>query len=161
MPRSTADPADGGLCAPRKGQLPPTVVVEPRLKSHVQKMLARSEEFRRQCEALAAQPQTYVRVRLVLFGLPPGVNAQSEITRTSEGVLFAQVQLSLTSNWSEWIGHEFEHILEQAEGTRLDDYRDGAGRWESAPDAFESNRAIAVGRTIRNQMLYPAVDAND
>lgn len=157
-----ADETDAdGVCAEVRGHLPPTVVVDPRMDDHVRKMLARSPEFRRQCLALADRPQVYVRVHLVLFGLPPGVHAQSQVTRTHEGPLFAKVQIGLTANWSEWIGHEFEHILEQAEGMTLTDYRGGDGRWESAPDAFETARAIAAGRTIRNQWLQRGDTANE
>lgn len=159
---STVDPAmPRGVCSETAGRLPPTVVVDSRLTGHVRRMLERSPEFRRQCEALAELKHVYVRVSLVLHGLPPGVHAQSQVTRTNDGPLFARVQVSLTANWSEWIGHEFEHVLEQAEGMTLTDYRTGDGRWESVPDAYETTRAIAAGRAIRNQVLHRTDAAHD
>lgn len=141
--------------------MPPTVIVESPLEAYIQKMLNRSEDFRRQCLALAAQPQVYVRVQMVLYGLPPSVFAKTDVQRTSAGPLIATVRIQPSVNWSEWIGHEFEHILEQVEGIRLKDFRqNGSGRWESSSDMFESLRAITAGREIRRQMGLKRENAN-
>lgn len=152
------------VCGAVDGIMPATVIVDGPLDIYVQQMLSRSEAFRRQCDALAAQPQVYVRVQLALYGLPPSLYARTDVQRTVAGPLIATVRIQSGVNWSEWIGHEFEHILEQVEGIRAKDFRDNnGGRWESSVEMYESSRAILAGRTIRIQMRQgsKALPAND
>ena len=58
----------------------------------------------------------------------------------------------LGKNVAEWIAHEFEHVLEQAEGLRASDLRKQQSSWMSDGLAFETTRAIVAGRAVREQM---------
>jgi len=139
------------------------VQVHSSLQRQVQAMLQRSEDFRRQCRQLAANPSLYVRVRLSSIDMPARYCARSVVQRTSDGPLLIFVEIERTANWAEWLAHEFEHVLEQAEGVRLKDLRAGKGSWESGDDVFETARAIGVGRGVRAQMRRKpaAIPANN
>jgi hypothetical protein len=63
--------------------------------------------------------------------------------------------VELRTPWSpeEWIGHEFEHVLEQVERVPLVELAARTGRvWRTADDMFESERAIRAGRRVLEEM---------
>ena len=133
MTLGLANPPDAATCRATDGRLPPNVQVNRALLRPVRSMLQRSEEFRRQCEELAARPTVYVRVNLSVEGLPSRFCARSVIQRMTDGPLLIFVEIERTVNWAEWLAHEFEHVLEQAEGLRVKDLRNtkrqlGVGR---------------------------------
>jgi hypothetical protein len=139
-------------CGATDGRLPPNVQVHSSLQRQVQEMLQRSEDFRRQCGELAANPTVYVRVRVSSIGMPARYCARSVVLRMTDGPLLIFVEIERTVNWAEWLAHEFEHVLEQAEGLRLKDLRARKDSWESGDAVFETARAIGVGRAVRKQM---------
>lgn len=156
----TDPPAPEGpkiVCAAVNGRLPATVLVQRELQPVVQRMLERSAFFRHQCQLLAEQSKVYVRVQIATYGMLPSQRARAQVQRTAAGPLIVWVQLAPAVNWSEWIGHEFEHILEQVEGLRLRDLRDGHDSWESDDDTYESARAINAGRVVREQVRQKPV----
>ena len=159
----TANPTDAAICRASDGRLPPNVHVNRALLGPVRSMLRRSEEFRRQCEELAARPTVYVRVNLSVEGLPSRFCARSVIQRMTDGPLLIFVEIERTVNWAEWLAHEFEHVLEQAEGLRVKDLRNQKDSWESAEAVFETSRAIFAGRAVREQMRRkpPAIAATN
>jgi hypothetical protein len=62
----------------------------------------------------------------------------------------ADVHLPPGTDYSELIGHEFEHLLEQVEGLdlrRLARVR-GSGVWSVERELFESDRAQDAGRIV-------------
>ena len=143
---------DGSICRAVDGRLPANVQVARHLLPHVRAMLLRSDDFRHQCEQLAARPTVYVRVSVSLVDLPYQFCARSVIQRMAAGPIMAFVELGRTVKWSEWIAHEFEHILEQAEGLRGADMARQSASWESATSVFETSRAIVAGQAVRAQM---------
>jgi hypothetical protein len=50
---------------------------------------------------------------------------------------------------TEWIAHEFEHMLEQIQGQRLKALAGKVrGVWQSSAGMYETLRAIKVGRAV-------------
>jgi hypothetical protein len=145
-------------------ELPRHVEVSDYLKPAVATLLRKSPTFRHQCEILAAS----TRVRIVLLGVPPpyqstAPRAKATMHRYSYGLLRAEIEIPLTSDHTELIPHELEHVIEQLEGLDLPSLsRDGDDRVMRVTDgAFETRRAQAAGRTaareVRGDDTDPAV----
>jgi hypothetical protein len=117
----------------------------------LKEMLARSDEFRSQCERLARQPWVYVRLKLAKVPLPYSFHGRTIIARTLEGPIVATVEIDPRASWHEWIAHEIEHVLEQADGMRLIDLRQG-NSWESSDSTYETQRAVDAGRLVSREM---------
>ena len=146
-----AEPLDLSTCQ-ADGVLPTTVQVALALRPVVRDMLRRSDDFRRQCTYLAARPRVYVRVLLSAVELPIGISARTVIQRMTAGPLMAMVTIGRRVNSAEWIAHEIEHVIEQAEGLRAKDFQNHTVGWPSGEHTFETERAIEVGRSVRDQM---------
>ncbi len=147
--RMVEESAKRPVCRAVDGQLPPSVDVDRGLLPLVRSMLLRSEDFRRQCERLAEQPWVFVRVRLSVAALPQEYCARSVIQRTLDGPIMAQVEIGRSVDWPQWIAHELEHVLEQAEGV---DITRQPGSWRSGDATYETSRAIFAGRRVRREM---------
>ena len=79
--------------------------------------------------------------------------ARSHIQRARSGVILALVELTPFGGVEEWIGHEFEHVLEQLDGLRLEEMADGRGNvWRSSDNMFETERAIRAGRAVAGEV---------
>lgn len=148
-------------CRSMDGQLPPTVHLDPRLSGHVRRMLSRSSRFRAQCRGLAVRPWVSVRVRLTHDDLLKNVAAQAVIRRDGAGYVVASVDLKWRVDWSEWLAHEFEHVLEQADGGSMRAFKIASGTWESNENAFETSRAIAAGRDVRVEVNHDRVTTHE
>jgi hypothetical protein len=134
------------------GRLPATMYVTRELRPHVEHMLRESVTFRWQCRRLAAAPGLSVRVQLNPHLDPARLRARSVISRIKGGGVLAVVELAGFGNSSEWIAHEFEHIVEQLEGVEMARLADrGKGVWRTGTNMFESVRAIDAGRAVREE----------
>jgi len=153
--------APSGSAAPAaNADLPANLVVPPTLRPLLTKMWTHSQTFRRQCARLRAEPRLVVRVHTDAAGAPRGGQATTQIERGATG-LVADVYLELanrnaSSDWTELIAHEFEHIIEQLDGLDLsrlarvspDTVWVTAGR-----QVFETQRARYTGRVVAAEVV--------
>ncbi len=83
--------------------------------------------------------------------------ARTIFRRYNSGLLLAYVSVGPGGKQTEWIAHEFEHILEQLDGVDLRELarRGREGVWFSGPDVIESDRATRAGRAVLEETLRP------
>lgn len=143
------------------GQLPPTVHLDPRLAGHVRRMLSRSSRFRAQCRGLAVRRWVSVRVRPTHDDVLKNVAGQAVIRRDGAGYVVDSVEPKCRVDWSEWLAHEFEHVLEYADGGSMRAFTIASRTWESNANAFETSRAIAAGRDVRIDVNHDPVTTHE
>jgi hypothetical protein len=106
-------------------------------------LLRRSDTFRAQCERIAADPR--IRVKLDIVNTLDSGRAQTAIHRFDSGALRADVQVLFGENYRELLAHEFEHIIEQADGVNLRQEAARGQAWLLPSGAYETRRAAAAG----------------
>jgi hypothetical protein len=133
--------------------LPGTIQVSGDLRPSVDTMLRKSATFRSQCRQIAREPLLYVRVRIDSEITDKPYRARSTICRLVSGAIVAAIEVAPFGDPTEWLAHEFEHLIEQLERVELTDLeRQRRGVWHSTDDMFETDRAIRVGRTVRDEV---------
>jgi hypothetical protein len=142
----------GPPCGIEDGRMPNSVQFTGLLKESLEEMLSRSDGFRGQCERLSLHPSVYVRLKLAPAPLPNAFHARTFIVHTLEGPIIAYIEIDPRSSWPEWIAHEIEHVLEQADGVRLFDLMRQHHSWESSESTYETQRAIDAGRIVSREM---------
>jgi hypothetical protein len=136
-------------CSAAAARVPDTIQMQTRLRVEVAHMLRASPTFRTQCHRIADAPGVHVQLRNDLYFEHAGYRARSVIHRLRSGELVALVDLPVLGNPTEWIAHEFEHILEQIEGQRLKALAGKVrGVWQSSAGMYETLRAIKAGRAV-------------
>jgi hypothetical protein len=116
-------------------------------------MLVRSATFRRQCRRVADTRLLYVRIKYGSTLVDRSFRARTVVERYRSGVTIAHIEIRPLGPPEEWIAHEFEHVLEQIEGVRLAQLAGRtAGVWRSAPDMFETDRAMRAGRVVADEI---------
>src|SRR5918993_910480 len=135
---------------------PANVVMPDGVKATVTAMLRASPTFRRQCARIGRTSILRVVVtRSLLSGWPPG-GALTRISRVAGGRLVGEVELGHAGDYITLLAHEFENLLEQLDGVDLAAMaaRSRTGVRE-LPHArgFETERAIAVGRQVADEVL--------
>src|SRR3954468_5152529 len=113
-------------------------------------LLRRSETFRAQCDRLAADSR--VRVKLDVASMLDSGRAQTAIHRFTSGALRAEVQLLFGQNYRELLAHEFEHIIEQADGVNLRMEAESGRAWLLPGGAYETRRAFATGVQVLHEV---------
>lgn len=134
---------------PTAAELPAALEVELVLRPGLEKMWRSSPTFRRQCRRLelAGLP---VRLRAITrTSLGASHHAATSMTYTEGSLTAARIDVPLLSpRLPELVAHEVEHIIEQLDGVDLH-LLDGTGDvWSTQGDAFETRRAIDVGRRV-------------
>jgi hypothetical protein len=157
------DPRGGGhdgVCAARAGRLPDSVRVEMLLVPRIQLMLERSSTFRDQCRRLAAAPWVHVAVRLGSYYLDrQGYRAYSTIQRPQKKLLVAVVTLQASAEPALWIGHEFEHLIEQIDDVDVSGMADRLrGAWHTRSGMVETGRAVRVGVRVFDEVRTTTPD---
>lgn len=139
-----------GVCAARGGRLPDSVRVEAPLVPRIELMLARSSTFRDQCRRLATAPWVHVAVKLGSYYLDrQGYRAFSTIQRPQKKLLIAVVTLQASAEPALWIGHEFEHLIEQIDEVDVIGMADRLrGAWHTRSGMVETGRAVRVGARV-------------
>jgi hypothetical protein len=133
-------------------RLPPTVQLSDELRPRIAAMLQTSATFRVQCRQIAAAARLHLQVKID-SRVDGAYRARSTISRLHSGDLIAVIALSPFGDPTEWLGHEFEHVVEQLEGLQLPELaRQRAGVWRSAPDMYETQRAAQVGRKVLDEV---------
>ena len=138
--------ADGRRCD--RVTLPENVEFFSDLDRVVQRIYDRSPTFRSQCERIGSAPN--LRVRVHIDTRIPRVCRALTVVKRQGFQIRADVHLPPGTDYSELIGHEFEHLLEQVEGLdlrRLARVR-GSGVWSVERELFESDRAQDAGRIV-------------
>ena len=131
-------------------EMPRTLKTESVLVPQLAQMLAVSPTFRAQCARLDEANKVVVLLRLNPL-LPKGLfRARSTLRRYSSGLLIATVEVAPGAGQPEWIGHEFEHVLEMMDGLNLTGLarRSKAGVWRSVDGMVETARATEAGRAV-------------
>lgn len=127
------------------------VIVPPSLVPVIVMLLERSATFRRQCgRILAAADLTLVIREVYPLGRFP---VRTTVRRAAGGPLWARIDLVLVPHQlAEWIGHEFEHVIEHVEGI---DVRRRARRGDDAREVraglFETRRAVEAGARVARE----------
>ena len=138
--------------------LPGSIELEQGLQPIVKWMLEHSPRFREQCRTLAAAPRLRATVT-VSYRQPLGTSrARTAFRQTETGGLDAQIEIRRASDMSELLGHEFEHLIEQLDGVDLSAMaRSGEAR-RLTDGAFETERAIAAGQQVSDEVIDNAPD---
>jgi len=140
-------------CTASSPQLPATIAIAGELRGAVERMLLRSATFRTQCRRMAGAPRLHVLVRLNPQIPSETCRARSVIQHTSSGFIIATVEIGPWGSPVPWIAHEFEHLLEQLEGIRLEALAGrSSGVWRTTGTMFETERAIRAGLTVADEM---------
>jgi hypothetical protein len=150
LPAVAAEPLDSAASLP-------TVYLPLSMQPRVTWMLRRSETFREQCQRLSEAPALIVSVQ-VDPALATGIyRARTIFRRYNSGVLLAYVSVGPGAKQTEWLAHEFDHILEQLDGVDLRALalHGREGVWFSGPDVIESERATRAGRAVLEESRRP------
>ena len=136
--------------------LPPNLVSAAVLHPALEKMRLSSPIFRRQCRRLAGA--SHLRVNLLLEELSrrPSYRARAAMEYRSGLLVSVTIHLTSFDEPVELIAHELEHVLEQLDGVDLEaDVRTGTV-WKREDGAFETRRAIEVGRRVARDVSLSA-----
>src|SRR5262245_36706108 len=139
------------FCAADSPRLPLTVRIGDDLQAHVETLLKASSTFRDQCRRIAESGAVRVTIRQNAGLLERGFRARSYIERSRSRLILALVEITPFGSPAEWIGHEFEHILEQMDGWKLGELLGTGAAWRSSESMFETERAIRAGRTVADE----------
>jgi hypothetical protein len=135
----------------RRAPLPANVSVPRDLEPTIARIHDRSPTFRAQCERIAAADHARIDVRIDPR-IPSRCRAFSVVTRR-HGQIVAEVHLPPSSDHSELLAHELEHVIEQIEGLNLRrlSRQKGSGVHEIEVGLFETDRAQRVGRVVMTE----------
>ena len=111
-------------------------------------MIRRSPTFRQQCQRLDV-PRLSVQIRVDTQIMDRLYRARTTITRSSTGTV-AWVSLAAYGDNTEWLAHEFEHIIEQLDGVNLPQLAFISRRdaWCIGDNMYESDRALRTGKLV-------------
>ena len=161
---TTAPYAKGGavtpatVCDADAPGLPPSIALETGLEPIVRWTLENSPTFRRQCRVLAAASQLTATVRVTARTPDSNERALSVVRRAPSGRIDVSIEIHNSSNLSELLGHEFEHVIEQLDGVDLQRLQSSGEARRIESGAFETRRAIAAGQRVSAEVLDNAED---
>src|SRR6187402_2025425 len=95
---------DTPQCVP----LPANIEANPRMRRHVESLMAQSATLRHQCARIAAARQVRVVVRYV-NPMPAYCRARAHMVRDADE-LRVLIDLPVSSSFAELLAHEFEHV---------------------------------------------------
>jgi Tol biopolymer transport system component len=133
--------------------LPSNLTASAMFRPALGRMWQSSATFRRQCGRLSAAPQ--LRVNLLMEELarhPSSYHARAAMKRQSGALVSVDIHLTRFEDPIELIAHEIEHVIEQLEGVDLAAQADTGNVWKKEDGAFETRRAIEVGRRVAREV---------
>lgn len=149
---------NGGIRASalQRASLPPNLISVPVLHPALEKMRQSSPIFRRQCRRLAGA--SHLRVNLLLEELSRRPSHRARAAMEYRSGLLVSVTIHLTSfdEPVELIAHEIEHVIEQLDGIDLEAHARTGTVWKREDGAFETRRAIEVGRRVARDVSLSA-----
>ena len=142
--------AELGRCARLK--IPSSMQMPPGFDRVLGRIYHRSHTFRTQYDRIVSHPDLTIRVFLNVR-LPSYCRAFTRVERHGQTIR-ADMHLPPSSDYSELLAHEFEHLLEQIEGVDLRELARvrGSGIHEVETELYESERAQAAGRAVAAEM---------
>jgi hypothetical protein len=142
----TAIAAEQQQC--RRAVLPANLTFPGDLEPAIARVYDRSPTFRAQCGRIAAADHARIDVRIDPR-IPSRCRAFSVVNRR-KGKIVAEVHLPPSSDHTELLAHELEHVIEQIEGLNLRRLSrvKGSGVRETERDLFETDRAQIAGRVV-------------
>ncbi len=136
-------------------QRPPSAIQLPLdLRPSIDRMFQKSETFRAQYRRIVDASSFVVVVQIDPTLREGPFRARSTIRRYTSGLVVALVYIGPGGDQTEWLAHEFEHIVEQLDGWDLPLMARGRtnGVWYSGRGAIETHRATRAGRTVLNEV---------
>jgi hypothetical protein len=132
--------------------LPSNINAQADLLRQIGVMLRWSATFRQQCQRLDV-PALRVQIQTDPQLIDRPIRARSVIRRSERGEFNASVAIAAFGNPTEWLAHEFEHIIEQLDGVRVPQLAlTGAAAWRTGEGMFETARAQRIGRLVRYEV---------
>jgi hypothetical protein len=130
-----------------------TIQMPPEIQAEVTRLLRASSTFRSQYRRIAETPSLVMGVRIDPLLCEGTFRARTTFRRYASGLLVVVVSVGPGSRRTEWLAHEFEHVIEQLEGRDLVRLARDRSRdvWYSADDVFETGRAVRAGRTVLDE----------
>ena len=98
--------------------LPSNINAQADLRRQMGVMLRRSATFRQQCQRLDV-PALRVQIRTDAQLIDRPIRARSVIRRSERGEFNAWVAIHAFGDPTQWLAHEFEHIIEQLDGVSV------------------------------------------
>ena len=133
--------------------LPSNLAAGAIFQAALESMWQSSPTFRRQCRRLSAAPR--LRVNLLLEDLarrPASYQARSAMKRQNGVLVSVDILLTRIEDRVELIAHEIEHVIEQLDEIELEAHVGGGNVWKREDGAFETRRAIEVGRRVAHDV---------
>ena len=143
-----------GASSPMAGaSLPSNLTASAVFRPALERMWLSSATFRRQCGRLSAAPQLHVNLRMEESARrPSSYHARAAMKRQGGALVSVIIDLTQFGDPIELIAHEIEHVIEQLEGVDLG-AQAGTGNVRKREDgAFETLRAIEVGRRVAREV---------
>ena len=122
------------------------------LRATLVEMYETSPTFRRQCRRLAAAGAVPIRLHLDPRLPSASVRARAVFDRRHGRLMAADVLLPPSRDIAELVAHEIEHVLEQLDGIDLGTHAGTAAAWREPGGAFETARALAIGRRVAQEV---------
>jgi hypothetical protein len=130
--------------------VPANIHASPALLHLLSRMARRSATFRAQCARISGTPGLVVRMRFAGLRDDRPFYARTTVRRHEYGAVIAEVDLYAPIDAVEIVAHEFEHLVEQIQGTDLRTLARvrGSGVTEVRRGEFETQRAVEAGRRV-------------
>ena len=135
-------------------RIPSTIQISSELQAPFDQMVAASPTFRRQLARIVAAPRLVMTAQVDPAMSARSYRARSCIRRYDSGLIVVAISIGPGHQATEWIAHEFEHVIEQLEGlevARLAD-RWHSGVWSSGDSMVETARALRTGRRVLEEV---------
>lgn len=144
-----------GVCAQAQSQpapaLPTNISTHSHMERYIIELMSSSQTFREQCEKIGKATNVRISVKVVP-NIIHGNRARTRFLKYGNGRMAAIVEMKLLSDYSESLGHEFEHVIEQIEGIDLKGQaRDGKGIYKMYGDVYETDRALKTGKAVEQE----------
>ena len=129
--------------------LPSNLTAAAFFQADLERIWLSSPTFRRQCRRLASAP--HLRVNLLLEDLarrPSSYHARAAMRRQKGVLVSVEIHIARFDDPVELIAHEIEHVVEQLDEIDLAIHVGSGNVWKREDGAFETRRAIEVGRRV-------------
>lgn len=148
---------NGGICASDHAgaPLPPNLTSVAVLHPALEKMRS-SPTFRNQCRRLAGASHLRVNLLLEELGRRPSHRARAAMKYRDGRLVSVDIHLTNFDEPVELIAHEIEHVIEQLDGIDLAVHARAGTVSKRDDGAFETRRAIEVGKRVAREVSLPA-----
>ena len=133
--------------------LPSNLTAAAFFQADLERIWLSSPTFRRQCRRLASAP--HLRVNLLLEDLarrPSSYHARAAMRRQKGVLVSVDIHIARFDDPVELIAHEIEHVVEQLDEIDLAIHVGNGNVWKREDGAFETRRAIEVGRRVAHDV---------